>query len=126
MTTQTTQPEVKSTSIAYLLWGLGFVGICGLHRMYLGQYGLGTAMLFTFGLFGLGQAVDVALIPQATKEANIKNGVAPQKEQVSPPREVASERYKSDGYSQPMADLDEWDLEQASIEETMKKLRDKP
>ena len=126
MTTQTNQPEVKSTSIAYLLWGLGFVGICGLHRMYLGQYGLGTAMLFTFGLCGVGQLVDVAVIPQATKEANTKNGVAPQKEQVSTPREVPSEPYKSEGYPQPKADLDEWDLEQASIEETMKKLRDKP
>jgi TM2 domain-containing membrane protein YozV len=125
MTTQTTQPEVKSRSIAYLLWGLGFVGICGLHRMYLGQYGLGTAMLFTFGLCGVGQLVDVAVIPQATKEVNIKNGVASRKQEISPPSEVAKEPYKSEVSLQPKADLDEWDLEQASIEETMKKLRDK-
>ena len=42
MSSQESIREEKHPSIAYLLWGLGFVGICGLHRMYLGQYQMGT------------------------------------------------------------------------------------
>ena len=125
MTTRTKQQEVKSISIAYLLWGLGFVGICGLQRMYLGQYGLGIAMLFTFGLCGVGQLIDVAMIPQVTKETNTKNGVETQKEEVYKPTEAAQLSSKPESPSQTQSDVDEWDLEQASIEETMKKLRDK-
>lgn len=118
MPTQTRNQEEKHVSIAYLLWGLGFLGICGLQRMYLGQYGLGTAMLFTFGLCGVGQLVDVAVIPQAVREANGKDDSSGKS---SPPEkaERASTRV-----TQPVEELDELDLEQASIEETMKKLRD--
>ena len=115
--------EEKYTSIAYLLWGLGFVGICGLHRMYLGQYGLGTAMLFTFGFCGIGQVIEVATIPYATKDTNARNGYqkgsieqdvnAPREQQVVEARAVTEEP----------EELEELDLEQASIEETMKKLR---
>ena len=115
--------EEKYTSIAYLLWGLGFVGICGLHRMYLGQYGLGTAMLFTFGFCGVGQVIEVATIPYATQDANSRNGYqkgsigqdvnAPREQQVVEARAVTEEP----------EELEELDLEQASIEETMKKLR---
>lgn len=118
MPVQTRNQEEKHVSIAYLLWGLGFLGICGLQRMYLGQYGLGTAMLFTFGLCGVGQLVDVAVIPQAVREANGKDHSS---DKSSPPEkaEPASTRV-----TQPEEELDELDLEQASIEETMKKLRD--
>ena len=28
--------EIKSHTLAYLQWGLGLVGICGVQRMYLG------------------------------------------------------------------------------------------
>lgn len=125
MTTRTEQQEVKSTSIAYLLWGLGFVGICGLQRMYLGQYGLGIAMLFTFGLCGVGQLIDVAMIPQITKETNTKNGVRTQKQEGYKPADATQVSYKRESPSQTQSDVDDWELEQASIEETMKKLRDK-
>jgi TM2 domain-containing membrane protein YozV len=122
MSNQETIHEEKHASIAYLLWGLGFVGICGLHRMYLGQYQLGTAMLFTFGLCGVGQLVDVAVINQAVQEANSKDGH--QSSESVPPRtsktDVPSDPKVEDTYDE----VDELDLEQASIEETMKKLRE--
>lgn len=118
MPSQIRNQEEKHVSIAYLLWGLGFLGICGLQRMYLGQYGLGTAMLFTFGLCGVGQLVDVVVIPQAVREANGKDDSSDQ----------ASAAHSADTVptrvTQPEEELDELDLEQASIEETMKKLRD--
>lgn len=122
MSYQETTHEEKLASIAYLLWGLGFVGICGLHRMYLGQYQLGTAMLFTFGLCGVGQLVDVAVINQAVQEANLKAGH-------QPPESVPARTSKHDISSEPKVEdtsdeVDELDLEQASIEETMKKLRE--
>lgn len=122
MSNQETIHEEKHASIAYLLWGLGFVGICGLHRMYLGQYQLGTAMLFTFGLCGVGQLVDVAVINQAVQEANSKAGhQTPESSSTSTSKaDVHPETNAEDTYDE----VDELDLEQASIEETMKKLRE--
>ena len=54
------QPEAKKHLIAYLMWGLGFVGISGMHRLYLGQYGRGVALILTFGGCGVWQLIDVA------------------------------------------------------------------
>lgn len=122
MSKSETIQEEKHTSIAYLLWGLGFVGICGLHRIYLGQYGLGTAMLLTFGFLGVGQVIEVVTIPQATQDANARNGY--QKDLVekglNAPKQQAIE---ARALSAKVEELDELDLEQESIEETMKKLR---
>lgn len=115
--------EEKYTYIAYLLWGLGFVGICGLHRMYLGQYGLGTAMLFTFGFCGVGQVIEVATIPHATQEANAQNGY--QKDSVEPEMNALSKQnvVEAPNATTKVEELDELDREQASIEESLKKLR---
>ena len=124
MSEQEAIQEEKYTSIAYLLWGLGFVGICGLHRMYLGQYGLGTAMLFTFGFCGVAQVCEVATIPQATQNANAKNGY--QKDSVKQEENASREQQavEASGVMAKAEELDELDLEQASIEETMKRLRE--
>ena len=62
--------EKKDPFLAYALWCLSMVGICGVHRMYLGQTGFGLAMLFTFGFLGFGQLLDLFLIPGAVKYAN--------------------------------------------------------
>ena len=50
MTKNELHPERKNHLIAYLMWGLGFVGISGMHRLYLGQYGRGVALILTFAL----------------------------------------------------------------------------
>jgi len=44
--------------------------------MYLGQPGLGVAMLFTFGFCGVGQILDLLLLPDALKQANLRLGLA--------------------------------------------------
>ena len=59
-----------NTGVVYLLWGLGLFGCCGIHRLYLGKTGSGILYLFTFGLFGLGQFIDLFFIPSMTQERN--------------------------------------------------------
>ena len=50
--------------VSYLLSGaFFFVGLGGLHRLYNGKVGTGLLWLFTFGMFGIGQCVDLLLIP---------------------------------------------------------------
>ncbi len=55
---------------AYLLWALGFFGICGIHRFYLGSPVSGLIWLLTFGLCGFGQLIDLFLIPSMTQQRN--------------------------------------------------------
>lgn len=61
---------MKDKTIAYLLWCGCLVGACGLHRIYNGKYGTGFLWLFTFGLFGIGQFVDLFAIPGMVEDAN--------------------------------------------------------
>ena len=53
----------KQKSVAYLLWCLGFCGLCGVHRLYTERYLLGLLYLFTFGFCFFGQLIDLLLIP---------------------------------------------------------------
>ena len=66
--------EQKDLALAYALWALSIVGICGVQRMYLGQPGLGVVMLFTFGFCGVGQIFDLILLPDALNQANRRLG----------------------------------------------------
>lgn len=61
---------MKDKTIAYLLWAAGIAGVCGLHRIYTGKLGTGLLYLFTLGLFGIGQLVDLFMIPQMVEDAN--------------------------------------------------------
>ena len=62
--------DVKEKGIAYMLWAACFMGVCGLQRLYSGKIGTGLLYLFTFGLFGIGQFVDLFLIPRMVEDAN--------------------------------------------------------
>lgn len=115
--------EEKHTSIAYLLWGLGFVGICGLHRIYLGQHRLGTAMLLTFGFLGVGQVIEVVTIPQATQKANKSNDYQDKIVELEVEKQREEQTIKARSVTAKVEDLDDIDIEQASVEESMKKLR---
>lgn len=59
---------MRSGPAAYLLWLLCFVGLCGMHRFYVGKPLSGFLWLFTFGLLGIGQIVDLFLIPSMLRE----------------------------------------------------------
>ena len=74
----------KSALLGYLLWF--FLGLFGVHRMYLGRIGSGIAMLvlhgvswltwwifigwFGFGILGLWWLIDALLIPGMARDYN--------------------------------------------------------
>ena len=51
--------SVKSVGTSFWLWLLCIFGFCGIHRFYLGFIWTGLIWLFTFGLLGIGQLVDL-------------------------------------------------------------------
>lgn len=53
---------MKDKPTAYILWCLGLIGVCGIHRFYMGKNGTGVLWLLTFGLLGWGQLIDIFLI----------------------------------------------------------------
>jgi TM2 domain-containing membrane protein YozV len=74
---ETRKPEAQEKHInkvanAYILWLACLLQLNGLHRLYNGKIGTGLLWLCTFGLFGVGQLVDLFLIPNMVDEYNIK------------------------------------------------------
>jgi len=63
---------MKEKGIAYILWAACFMGACGLQRLYTGKIGTGLLYLFTFGLLGIGQLVDLFLIPNMVRDYNAR------------------------------------------------------
>ncbi|MFK0733183.1 MAG: TM2 domain-containing protein [Gloeotrichia echinulata HAB0833] len=67
--------------VSYILCAAGFFGVGGLHRLYNGKIGTGLLWLCTFGIFYIGQFVDVFLIPGMVEEyeqqMRLKAGLSP-------------------------------------------------
>lgn len=57
---------------SYILCGAWFLGLGGLHRLYNGKIGTGLLWCLTLGLFGVGQFVDLFLIPGMVEERDLK------------------------------------------------------
>ncbi len=64
--------ERTSTSTAFLLWLACALGLCGIHRFYLGKTFTGLVYLFTFGLLGVGQLVDLVRLRQMVQDDNTR------------------------------------------------------
>ncbi len=64
-------------SISYGLWCLCVFGLAGVHRIYMGKYGTGILWLLTWGLFGIGQFIDLFRMKKLVKDANIREGYLP-------------------------------------------------
>ena len=58
-------------SVAWLL--LVFLGVFGVHRMYMGKWLTGIIYLFTFGLFGLGYLFDLWTLNEQVDEQNTES-----------------------------------------------------
>lgn len=63
-------PERRSLALSYLLWCLGLVGVCGLQRFYNRKPLSGLLWLFTLGFCGIGQLIDLLLLPTLVRQAN--------------------------------------------------------
>lgn len=60
-----------NSGTAYLLWCFWLFGLGGIQRFYTGNVGTGLIYLFTWGLFGFGQVIDLVLIPGMVDKRNI-------------------------------------------------------
>jgi hypothetical protein len=58
--------------MAYICWCACLVGICGMHRFYIGKIGTGLLWVFTFGLLGIGQFIDLFTLGGQVDTYNIK------------------------------------------------------
>ena len=63
---------MKSGSVAFVFWLFCLIGFCGLHRFYVGRYWTGALWLLTLGLLGIGQIIDIFLLPGMVREANLE------------------------------------------------------
>jgi TM2 domain-containing membrane protein YozV len=57
---------------SYLLWLIWLCGAAGLHRLYNRKTFTGILWLCTWGLFGIGQLIDIFLIPDMVDEYNAR------------------------------------------------------
>jgi TM2 domain-containing membrane protein YozV len=62
--------ERRSLGLTYLLWAMGLFGLNGIHRFYCRKPVSGGIWLMSLGLVGIGQMVDLFLIPGMVEEAN--------------------------------------------------------
>ncbi len=72
METRASQTGMNKVGTAYLLWLGCLLQVHGLHRLYNGKILTGLLWMFSFGLFGFGQLIDLLLIPNMVDEHNTR------------------------------------------------------
>jgi TM2 domain-containing membrane protein YozV len=70
--TRASQAGTNKVGTAYILWLGCLLQLHGLHRLYNGKILTGLLWMFSFGLFGFGQLIDLLLIPNMVDEHNTK------------------------------------------------------
>ncbi len=65
-------PDSRSVGAAYGVWLFCLIGFCGIHRIYCGKVGTGILWFLTLGLLGIGQIVDLFLIPGMVRDYNAR------------------------------------------------------
>lgn len=63
-----------TTGLGYGLWCTGLLGVCGIHRFYMGKPVTGVLWLLTLGLLGVGQVVDLFRMKTLVRNANFRDG----------------------------------------------------
>lgn len=74
---------------AYLLWALCLFGVSGIHRFYLGRVGTGILWLCTWGLFGIGNIIDLFTIPGMVDAETSRRLPGPVPNRLAPAPEAA-------------------------------------
>tara|TARA_E500000318_G_scaffold97534_1_gene98381 strand:- start:186 stop:416 length:231 start_codon:yes stop_codon:yes gene_type:complete len=64
--------DYKSSGASYGFWCLCLLGFCGIHRFYMGKWVTGLIWFLTVGLFGIGQFIDLFLIPGMVDRENAR------------------------------------------------------
>lgn len=118
------QPERKNQLITYLMWGLGFVGICGMHRLYLGQYGRGLGLMLTFGGFGIWQLLDIATVDERIAILNDEKTSDKSKLKGNQAGRHSKEVKEKTTMSIVDSEFNVLEAEQAELEEKLKKFKD--
>ncbi|HEY9639788.1 MAG TPA: TM2 domain-containing protein [Coleofasciculaceae cyanobacterium] len=65
-------PGLNNTGTSYLLWLTCLFGVSGIHRFYNKKPISGTLWLLTWGFFGIGQFIDLFLMPGMVEEHNLR------------------------------------------------------
>ncbi|MDG2991640.1 TM2 domain-containing protein [Candidatus Synechococcus calcipolaris G9] len=90
----------SDTGVAYLLWCLGFFGLCGVQRLYTGNIVMGLIYLFTFGFCFIGQLIDLLLIPDLVHQRNLyfqgRYGISPLPQGHGMPIQIELEKLKAE------------------------------
>ena len=60
--------DERRLPVAYGLLALGLLGFCGIHRFYAGRWVSGLIWLFTGGLCGVGQVIDIFFVPRMLED----------------------------------------------------------
>lgn len=63
---------MNKVGTAYVLWLGVLLGFAGLHRLYNGKVLTGLLWFFTGGIFGIGQLIDLLLIPNMVEDHNAR------------------------------------------------------
>lgn len=71
MANYVTNTSDRSKLVALILCCLGFIGVAGIHRFYVGKVVSGIIWLFTGGLFGIGTIVDLISIALGSFRDNV-------------------------------------------------------
>ena len=80
--------ERRSTGLAILYWLFCFLGICGLHRFYVGHYLIGFIYLITFGLCFVGQLLDLLFVREMVDNFNSRHSQVHSNSQLSSSNDV--------------------------------------
>lgn len=64
--------QMNNLGTTYLFWLACTFGVAGVHRIYNKKFFSGFLWLFTFGFLGIGQLIDLVLIPSMVDEHNLK------------------------------------------------------
>ena len=67
-------PYKKDTAVAYLMWAAGFVGVSGLHRIYMGRWVSGLLWMFTGGLCMVGNIIDGVMMQRMLEDSEHGRG----------------------------------------------------